>query len=432
MSVVTGSVAGRTERLPREVWVLVAANFVIAVGYGIVAPALPTFAHSFNVSVTAASIVVSVFAVSRLVFAPASGRLLAIIGERKVYVTGLLIVAVTTGLCAFAEAYWHLLALRALAGIGSTMFTVSGVALLVHVTPPTLRGTASGWWANGFLLGNVTGPIIGGGLIAVSLRTPFLVYAGALIVAVGIAWWFLRHSTLIAAAADDDKPVLTVREAVRHRSYRAALASNFANGWTVFGVRIALVPLFVTEVLHRDAAFAGTAMAIFAAGNVVMLLVSGKLADSLGRKPLVLVGLMVSAGGTIWLGYTETVPAFIAATVLAGLGSGLLNPPQQATVADVVGRDRRGGPALATFQMAADLGAILGPVVAGALAQATSFGASFALTGALSVVAAGVWLSARETRPHVEPETIGAQAGSGACGTDEAPDLRCTADADRR
>ena len=40
-------------RLPREVWMLVAVSFVIAVGFGIVAPALPTFARSFNVSVTA-------------------------------------------------------------------------------------------------------------------------------------------------------------------------------------------------------------------------------------------------------------------------------------------------------------------------------------------------------------------------------------------
>jgi MFS family permease len=69
-------------RLPREVWVIVAANFVIALGYALVAPALPTFAKSFNVTATAASAVVSAFAFARLGFAPVSGRLVSIIGER--------------------------------------------------------------------------------------------------------------------------------------------------------------------------------------------------------------------------------------------------------------------------------------------------------------------------------------------------------------
>src|SRR2546421_10220531 len=96
---VSASVSVASERLPREVWVIVAANFVIAVGFALVAPALPTFAKSFNVSVTAASVVISSFAVARLLFAPVSGRLVTLLGERRVYLTGLLIVAVTTGAC---------------------------------------------------------------------------------------------------------------------------------------------------------------------------------------------------------------------------------------------------------------------------------------------------------------------------------------------
>ncbi|HEX2300824.1 MAG TPA: MFS transporter, partial [Pseudonocardiaceae bacterium] len=79
-------------RLPREVWVLVAVSFVIAVGFGIVAPALPSFARSFNVSVTAASLVVSAFALMRLAFAPASGKLVSRLGERPVYIWGITLV----------------------------------------------------------------------------------------------------------------------------------------------------------------------------------------------------------------------------------------------------------------------------------------------------------------------------------------------------
>lgn len=378
---------------------LVAANFVIAAGFGLVAPALPTFARSFNVSVTAASVVVSAFAVARLVFAPMSGRLVSALGERRVYLTGITIVAVSTGACAFSANYWQLLIFRSAGGIGSTMFTVSAIALLIRLTPVPLRGRASGLWGTGFLTGSVTGPLLGGGLLTISLRAPFLVYAALLLVAVLIVWWFLRHSTLAARVEESSSP-FPLREALRHRAYLAALGSSFANGWAVFGVRVSLVPLFVEEVLRRDGAFAGTALAVFAAGNVVMLMISGKLADSWGRKPMILIGLVVAGGGTIWVGFTDDVPTFLVATVVAGLGAGLLSPPMQATVADVLGTRGRGGPVLATFQMAADIGTVLGPIVAGLLADNLTYGMAFAVTGTLCLISAVTWFAAPETLPR--------------------------------
>ncbi|MDQ3404835.1 MAG: MFS transporter [Actinomycetota bacterium] len=387
--------------LPREVWVLVAANFLIAIGFGLVAPALPTFARSFDVSVTAASIVVSAFAVARLLFAPVSGRLVTRLGERRVYLTGLLIVAASTGACAFAGEYWQLVVLRGLGGVGSTMFTVSGIGLLVRLTPAALRGRASGLWGTSFLLGNVAGPLAGGGLISISLRAPFLVYAATLVLSVVMVWFFLRRSTLIAPPGEDDTtPVFALRTALRDSGYVAALISSFSNGWAVFGVRVSLVPLFITEVLRRDGAFAGTALSVFAAGNVIMLFASGRLSDTWGRKPLILAGLVITGGATIWFGFTETVPSFLIATAIAGIGTGLLTPPQQAAVADVIGSNAKGGQVLAAYQMSADVGAILGPIIAGILADQLSFTTAFIVTGALSLVAALVWLPARETLPR--------------------------------
>ncbi len=413
-------------RLPREIWVIVAANVAVAAGFGLVAPALPTFARSFDVSVTAASVIISAFAFTRLVFAPASGKLVSRLGERPVYLWGLIIVAVTTGAAAFSAAYWQLLLFRSLSGIGSTMFTVSSIALLVRLAPPELRGRATGLWATGFLLGSIAGPVLGGGLITVSLRAPFLAYAGALLVATAVAWFFLRRSTLLAPVPEDGIAPLTVRRALRHRAYRAAVTSNFANGWGVFGVRVSLVPLFVTEVLRREPALAGIALAVFAAGNVAVLLVAGRIADSRGRRLPVLAGLLVSGASTVWLGFTDSVTTFMMATALTGLGTGMLTPPQGAAVADVVGAKGKGGPALAGFQMAADVGAILGPVVTGLIADRLSFAAAFTLTGTISLLALLVWLRAPETLPsrtptEPEPDT---RARAAECGClDEGPEL---------
>ena len=391
-----------TTRLPREVWVLVVVSFVIALGFGLVAPALPGFARSFDVSVTAASIVVSAFAFMRLAFAPASGKLVSRLGERPVYIWGITLVGLSTGACALAAEYWQLLVLRSLGGIGSTMFTVSAVALLIRLTPPPMRGRATGLWASSFLLGNVTGPLVGGGLIGISLRAPFVVYAIALFVAAAVAWIFLRHSPLLGAVAATDHPEITVREALRHPTYRAALASNFATGWVLFGVRISLVPLFIVEVLHQAESMAGVALSVFAAGNVAVLLVSGRLADSIGRRLPMLVGLLIAGVATIWLGFSDGLAEFMVATVVAGMGAGLITPPQGAAVADVIGSKAKGGPVLAAYQMAADIGAIIGPVATGVLADQVSYTAAFVLTGSVSLLAALVWLAASETLPPRE------------------------------
>ena len=92
----------RPTRLPTEIWVLAGANVVIALGYGVVAPVLPAYARNFGVSISAATFVITAFAAMRLIFAPPSGLLVQKLGERRVYLTGLLIVALSTLACAFA------------------------------------------------------------------------------------------------------------------------------------------------------------------------------------------------------------------------------------------------------------------------------------------------------------------------------------------
>lgn len=419
----TSDRAPAAPRLPAEVWVLVGVSFVIAIGFGIVAPALPTFARSFNVSVTAASIVVSAFAFMRLAFAPASGRLVSRLGERRVFIWGITIVGLSTGACALAADYWQLLVFRGLGGVGSTMFTVSAMALLIRLTPPPLRGRATGLWATSFLLGTVAGPLVGGGLIIISLRAPFLVYSIALFIAAGVAWLLLRRSTLAGAVDTSDVPALRVRDTLRHRTYQAALVSNFAVGWAVFGVRVSLVPLFVVEVLREAESMTGVALSVFAAGNVAVLMLAGKLADSLGRRLPVLVGLVVAGAATIWLGFTDNLATFLVASVLAGLGTGLITPPQGAAVADVVGSKAKGGPVLAAFQMTADVGAVIGPIAAGVLADQLSYGAAFAVTGGMSLIAALLWLRAPETLPRGQKGDTAERIATGTGGLDEGTDV---------
>jgi ACDE family multidrug resistance protein len=396
-------------KLPREVWVLIAANVVIALGYGVVSPVLPQYARNFGVSISAATFVITAFSLMRLVSAPASGLLIEKMGERRVYLSGLLIVAVSTGACAFAQTYWQLLLFRSLGGFGSAMFTVSSLGLMIRVSPADARGRVAGLFSSAFLVGSVGGPVLGSLTVGLGLSAPFSIYGVALLIAAGVVFVSLRHSSL-AAPAVDTEPAVTVRIALHNKAYRSALFSNFATGWSVFGLRIALVPLFITEVLHRGPRISGLALATFAIGNVAAVIPSGHLSDRIGRRTLLIVGLAVSGVGTLLVGLASSLTLFLAAALVAGAAAGIFTSPQQAAVADIIGSRARGGTAIATYQMMSDCGAIVGSLAVGQIAQHLTFGAAFVISGVILLVAAIGWVMAPETRMRAGSQPTPARA----------------------
>jgi MFS family permease len=311
-------------------------------------------------------------------------------------VAGLLIVAASTAACAFAQGYWQLLLFRGLGGIGSVMFTVASMALVIRLAPPESRGRVSGAYASAFLVGNVCGPIVGGLLAGFGLRVPFLAYAAALLIAAAVVQTQLSHERREAGHGQAWNPDMRLADALRVGAYRSSLVSSFANGWATFGVRMATVPLFAVAALGSGPEAAGLALAVFAAGNAAALTFSGRLADSLGRKPMMVAGLLVTGSATAAIGFTSELGWFLLASALAGIGSGLLGPAQQAAVADVIGSGRSGGKVLAVYQMTADIGAIAGPVLAGLLADRLGYGWAFGVTGAVLVLAAASWSVTRE------------------------------------
>ncbi|CAJ1501188.1 MFS transporter [[Mycobacterium] kokjensenii] len=384
-------------RLQREIWILLVANVLIALGYGLVSPVLPVYARHFGVSISATTFLITAFALTRLLFAPVSGLLIQRLGERWVYVTGLLIVSVSTTACAFVQTYGQLLFFRALGGVGSTMFFIAAVGLMIRISPEDARGRVAGLFATAFLLGTVGGPVLGSVTARFGLSAPFLIYGSVLLVTATGVFVSLRHSHL-AEAADSTGPTVSVRSALGNRAYRSALLSNFATGWSVFGLRVALVPLFVTEVLGRGPSFAGLTLAMVGIGNVCAVLPSGQLSDRIGRKGLLIVGLVASGVTTMLLGASASLVVFLAVAYLTGVASGIYGSPQQAVISDLVGNQARAGTAVATYQMMADFGSIVGSVAVGLIAERMSFQWGFAVSGVVLLAAAMTWFWAPETR----------------------------------
>jgi DHA1 family multidrug resistance protein-like MFS transporter len=187
MPFVHGARRGPFRDLPREVPILTAVSFTVALGFGIVAPAIPAFARQFGVSIAAAASVISVFAFMRVVGALPAGRLVDRFGEPGTMAAGIAVVAVSSVLAGFSRSFVQLLVLRSSGGVGSAMFSISAQALLLGSVPAAQRGRASGLFSGGFLLGGISGPAVGGLVAAWSLRAPFFIYGGLLVVPAIIA-----------------------------------------------------------------------------------------------------------------------------------------------------------------------------------------------------------------------------------------------------
>jgi MFS family permease len=408
--------------LPRDVAVLSFVAFSVALGYGIAAPVIPVYARTFGVSAFLATTVISGFALMRLLSAAPSGLLVDRFGERRVMSLGIWIVAVSSLVTALARDFTQLLVLRGLGGIGSAMFTVSAMALVLRTAGPEQRGRASGAFQAGFLFGGVLGPAVGGLVTAISIRAPFVVYGLTLAVAGLIAARYLSRAEPAGGAghpagrAPEQAPA-SIRAALRTQAYRAALTVNLTVGFIVFGLRISLVPLYATEALGLAVGVVGLSFVAATGLQAIALVPAGRRTDRVGRRPSLVLGSLAMAGGMGLLVLGTGQLGLFVAMGATGLAMAFLGAPASAVVGDVT-RGRSGGRVVSGYQMVGDLGAILGPLLAGALADSLGFTWAFAAGLAVAVLALGMVLAMPETL-HSAPPPAGrdlSRPGAGPAG----------------
>ncbi|TFD95121.1 MFS transporter [Cryobacterium lactosi] len=378
---------GRTAnepRLSRDVYVLGVIAFFVMVGFGVVVPVLPVYVKSFGVGNLEIGAVVSAFALMRFVASPVCGKLIDWAGERTILAVGIGIVAVSSGLVGIAGNYPQLLLLRGAGGIGSAMFTVAAMTLLLRTTAPGIRGRAVGFYQGGFLIGGMAGPALGGLLATISLTAPFFFYAGTLAVAGLIGLVLLQPATRAGVGATGAAaPLLPLRAVLRDPRFRAACLANFSQGWSSFGVRGALVPVLVVEVLKGPSAWTGIAFAIAAVAQTLALAPASKFVDTVGRKPAIIGAFLVAAVTITAIPFAPNIVILTVLLSVYGVAAAFMGTAPAASVGDAAGT--AGGRPVAIFSMFSDFGAIVGPLVAGLLADTVSYPAAFLLGGLLFV-----------------------------------------------
>ena len=350
--------------------------FFVMVGFGVVIPVLPVFVRSFGVGYTEIGAVIAAFALMRLVASPFCGKLIDWAGERTVLAVGIGIVAVSSAMVGIAQSYPEVLLLRGAGGIGSAMFSISAMTLLLGTTDRSMRGRAVGFYQGGFLIGGMAGPALGGLLAIISLRAPFFFYAGTLVVAGVVGLAFLRpRSGRSAETASEPVPAISFRQVIADRRFRAACLANFASGWASLGVRSALVPVLVVEVLHRTELWTGIAFAIAAVAQTIALGPAGKFVDTVGRRPAIVGAYALAAAVMLAIPFAGDIWMLTALLCVYGVAAAFMGTAPAAAVGDAAGA--RSGQPVAIFSAFSDLGAIVGPLVAGVLLDVLSYPAAF-------------------------------------------------------
>jgi len=358
--------------LPREVSVLTSISFLVAIGFGVIIPAIPIFAKSFGVSNTLIGLVISSFAIMRFVSGLFSGKLVDRFGERIVLGFGLLMVSFFTLVAGLAQSYSQLLIFRTAGGLGSSMFTIAAGALLLRVVGDSQRGRAQSLYNGGFIAGGVAGPAFGGALLAISPRAPFFIYSGLLIIAGIFAITFL-HEKRLGNSANTEKAstqVMTIKEALKLRPYLYSLFLAFLGTWVFFGMRSSILPLFAIEDIGVTTSIVGISftLALITQGSVMVR--AGKYSDKNGRKPVMLVGFTITLLSLFLLTISTNVVMYLIAMLVLGFGAGFATAAG-AIVGDVI--KGKSGKVYALWQMAGDAGMMVGPLVLGVIADLFSY-----------------------------------------------------------
>ncbi len=160
--------------------------------------------------------------------------------------------------------------------------------------------------------------------------------------------------------------------------------------------------LYVTRKFGVGMAEVGLVFALFSITNIAGNMLGGALADRMGRKAMVVFGLVTSAGSTLFLGLVNNLDAFIVGVIFVGLFASAGGPAQQAMVADLLPEEKR-AQGFGILRVSFNLAVTIGPAVGGLLAARSYLLLFIADTIGSLITAAIVVAALPETRPASAP-----------------------------
>lgn len=371
-------------------WILIAismALFMSATNGTTMNLALPTLLQEFDTVFAVLQWVVLSYLIAMAVLLPGIGRWADLVGRKQIFMQGQIVFLIGTVLCAASADIPWLIAFRIVQAIGSAMMMGIGIAIITETWPSHQRGTALGIASGCIASGAIAGPLVGGFLLeALSWRWLFLFnlpigllsllivwrvvpklpsanrgqrfdIAGALSIGgallcfslaltLGQEWGYgsLRIQGLVLASLLSVLGFVWIERRVeypmvdlnlfRDRTFTANLVSALVIFAAISGVMV-VVPFYLEFVLGVSQRMMGILLAALPLAYVSATPASGILSDRVGTRPMIGLGLGLTALGMLLAAQLHTESKlweFVVYLFPMGLGIGAFNTPNTSAV----------------------------------------------------------------------------------------------------
>ncbi|MBO9608186.1 MAG: MFS transporter [Paenibacillaceae bacterium] len=375
------------------------SSFFLFLVFYMLAVTLPVYVEeSLQVGKERIGLVMTAFILANVVFRPIAGRWLDEWNRKKIVLFSLVLFLVCSVAYSFVHDYYVLLLLRVAHGIGFGIAATATGAIAVDFVPEHRKGEGIGYFGLFMSLAMVIGPFIGLSIVEqYEMNAMFLtcLLFALLALASGAV---LRIPARPAGAAK-------AGQAVGWRRYVVEEAIPISLTGTLLAFAYGTISTFLS-VYAKEIGFGAIAsyfFMVFAATIVVSRPFTGRWYDRSGPNGLVYGGLLLFAGGMIWLGLAHAPVAFLAAGAVLGLGYGALLPSYQ-TIAIQQSPAHRRGLATGTFFLFFDSGYGIGSSVLGVVAAHTSYRDMYVLAALIVFASSGVYYLLHHRRANAKTQ----------------------------
>jgi MFS family permease len=389
--------------------ILVAVNALVGGMVGQERTVVPLLAPAvFGVSgVTASLTFLLAFGVTKAAANLVAGALADRFGRKPVLIAGWLVGLPVPLLLIWAPTWSWVVIANVLLGMNQGLTWSTTVIMKIDLVGPARRGLAMGLnEAAGYGAVAVTALVTGAIAERAGLRpAPFLLglaYAGF---GLGISALFVRETA--GHAASEQAALATpgrvswrsafVRTTVGDRSLSSACQAGLVNNLND-GMAWGLLPLFYARG-GLSIAEVGVLTATYPAVWAVLQIGTGAWSDRVGRKSLIVAGMLLQAAAIGAIAAGSTFGVWLAAAAVLGVGTALVYPTLLAAIADVADPSWRAS-AVGVYRLWRDLGFAAGAIVAGVIADAAGMVSAIAVVAVLTAASGFVVLARmRETGP---------------------------------
>jgi len=370
-------------------------------------PVLPLFALSLHASPVEIGWIVVASTLPGILVSYPAGALSDYLGKRRLLLASLVVFASAPFLYLLIDSAWQLMAVRFYHGFATAIFgTVASAAIAERYTAD--RATRLSTYSSVTIVGRSIAPFLGGMLISLaSFDAVYLACAisGVLALAVGLLL-FDGTPTLTpqAGATRLEWPHFwaSLTTVLRDRSImRVSLIE--ATQYLVFGAIEAFLALFAAT-LGIPAWQIGVILGVQLVSIVLTKPLMGRVSDRVGRRQVILPGLLIGAASVALLPFAPSFIGLSALSLTFGLGFATVTSSTTALVADLT-RDGRYGASMGVLRTVMDVGQSIGPVLTGWMVSRTGYGSAFSLLALLLLLATLLLAPAgySRSRPPADP-----------------------------